>query len=97
MIAGDAELIIDIANMPRVSIKFHRARWHRFTSLYACPAEWIEAAYFRLIEISPSRELDAFLASDQAAIKPYTELHHYRIFLDETGCHELYAESARAC
>lgn len=34
------------------------------------------------------------LGSDKSPLKAYKELHHYCIFLDETGCHEFFAESA---
>ncbi len=31
--------------------------------------------------------------ADGAASKAYTQLHHFRIFLDEHGCHELFAQA----
>jgi hypothetical protein len=96
MVAGDATLVIEVSEMPRISIMFRRVRWHRFTSIYACPANWVEEAYFRMVEVPPSESLAKFIASDQATVKPYSELHHYRILLDETGCHEVYAESMQA-
>lgn len=41
-------------------------------------------------------KLLAFVAADTASAKAYSELHHYRIFLDETGCHEVFAQSFTA-
>jgi hypothetical protein len=96
MVAGNATLIIEVSELPKISIKFHRVRWHRFTSMYACPAAWVEEAYFRMVEVAPGESLAKFIASDRATVRPYAELHHYRIFLDETGCHEVYAESMQA-
>jgi hypothetical protein len=96
MVAGDATLVLDIAEQQKTSIVFRRVRWHRFTSMYACPAHWVKEAYFRVVEVPSSESLTSFIASDKATVKPYSELHHYRIFLDETGCHEVYAESLQA-
>ena len=52
------------------------------------------AAYFKLVEVSPSRRVADILKADEGAPRPYRELHHYKIFLDETGCHEVAAEAA---
>jgi len=59
-----------------------------------CGAQLIKEAYFRLVEVTESYALSSFVDSDQAPKKAYKQLHHYRIFLDETGCHEIFAESA---
>jgi hypothetical protein len=96
MSQGNAELTVRVCEMPAVVLKFGRVRWHRFTSIYACEPEWIGDAYFRLVEVSNSTVLAAFLRADQASTKPYSDLHHYRIVLDETGCHEFLAVSAQA-
>ncbi len=95
MTDGDARLTINITDRKPFVIAFSRIRWHEFTALYNCTADKISDAYFRLHEVVPSPRLKTFLASDTAACKAYRELHHYRIFLDETGCHEIFAESAR--
>jgi hypothetical protein len=96
MNSGDATLSIHVAGRESFIIKFTRVRWHRFTSLYACEPEWISGYYFRVAEVPNSVELRAHLKADRATIKPYKELHHYRILLDETGCHEFFAERADA-
>lgn len=93
MFGGDALLSIHVQGLLPLKIAFFRVRWHQFTALYNCTPEQIEGTYFALAEIAPSPSLDAFVANDRAASKAYRELHHYRIFLDETGCHEVYAES----
>jgi hypothetical protein len=54
----------------------------------------IKTAYFRLVEITDSVPLRSFIAGDGSARRAYNELHHYRIFLDESGCHEVFAEAA---
>jgi hypothetical protein len=92
MSGGDAILTIRVAEMQPIKIRFSRVRWHQFTALYNCTAEQIEGAYFAVAEILGSSSLAAYIANDRAGAKAYRELHHYRIFLDETGCHELYAE-----
>ncbi|GLR89131.1 hypothetical protein [Bradyrhizobium iriomotense] len=96
MSGGDAKLILRFTELPPFEINFHRARWHQFTALPNCDAEQIKSAYFRLVEVMESRVLSSFVDGDRAPIKAYKELHHYRIFLDETGCHEVFAESASA-
>jgi len=94
MSGGDARLTVAVSGLPAFRIGFSRARWHQFTALPNCSVEMIESAYFRLIELRDSSALTAFIKGDQAPAKAYRELHHYRIFLDETGCHELFAQSA---
>lgn len=93
---GDAKLTIRFTELPPFEINFYRARWHQFTALPNCDAELIKDAYFRLVEVTESRALSSFIDDDRAPRKAYTQLHHYRIFLDETGCHELFAEAAAA-
>jgi hypothetical protein len=91
---GDARLTVAFSELPAFRVGFSRARWHQFTALPNCSVEMIEGAYFRLVELRGSSALTAFIKGDQASAKAYRELHHYRIFLDETGCHELFAQSA---
>ena len=96
MAAGDATLTLLLSELPPFSMQFRRVRWHRYTQLHSCDPSWVQEAYFRLVEVSPTEELTAFVKADTSSVKPYSELHHYRIFLDETGCHEVFAESVRA-
>ena len=96
MSEGNARLTIRAASIAPFSIQFKRVRWHQYTATYNCSADQIEGCYFSLVEVAPSRSLQSFLTQDQASTKAYQELHHFRIFLDETGCHELFAESAFA-
>jgi hypothetical protein len=96
MSKGAALLTIYVTDMPPFKIQFSRVRWHEFTALYNCSAEQVKSAYFALVEIVESPSLTAYIANDKAVIKAYRELHHYRIFLDETGCHELFAQSCSA-
>jgi hypothetical protein len=93
---GNAVLTIRAASIPQFSIQFKKVRWHQFTAKYNCTDEHIENCYFALAEVAPSRALQSFLSQDKASAKASEELHHFRIFLDETGCHELFAESASA-
>ena len=94
MTQGGASLVIHIDEQPPFEILFNRVRWHQFTALPNCTPEMIQGAYFRLIELPDSASLAHFLQQDSSPRKAYRSLHHYRIFLDETGCHELFAESA---
>lgn len=96
MLNGGALLKVNVAENPSFSIRFNKVRWHQFTALPNCSAEIIKNSYFKLSELHNSDKLSSFLASDTASVKAYTELHHFRIFLDETGCHEFLAESAHA-
>ncbi len=93
---GNAKLMIRFVELPPFEILFYRARWHQFTASPNCGAELIKDAYFRLVEVADSRVLSSFIDADRALKKAYKRLHHYRIFLDETGCHEIFAESASA-
>jgi hypothetical protein len=92
MTKGNASLHVRVAELGTLVVHFHRVRWHQFTALPNCSAELVRAAYFRLVEVS-SPQVQAFVAADAASAKAYSELHHYRIFLGETGCHELFAQS----
>jgi hypothetical protein len=94
MRGGDATLTLHIAELSEVVLHFERVRWHQFTALYNCTPEMIKDAYFKLVEYPSSPELKVFLRQDSATRKAYTRLGHYRIFLDETGCHEVFAQSA---
>ena len=93
---GDAKLILRFSELAPFEIKFCRVRSHQFTALPNCDAELITTAYFKLVEVIDSPTLSSFIDSDRAPRRAYKELHHYRIFLDETGCHELFAESTSA-
>ena len=96
MSGGDAILTVRVADMPPIKLSFFRVRWHQFTALYNCSREQIEGAYFVVAEVQDSPSLASYITNDRAPAKAYRELHHYRVFLDETGCHEIYAESCRA-
>jgi len=96
MANGDAELVVSVAQHDDVVLRFKRVRWHEFTALYNCTAEQVKSAYFKLVELKGSDSVANYVAKDQAGVKAYRELHHFRVFLDEHGCHELFAESASA-
>ena len=93
---GGATLTIHVTELSPISFRFSNVRWHQFTALYNCTPEMISDAYFRLVEYRDSRAIAAFVGQDRAGVKAYAKLTHYRIFLDETGCHEVFAESVAA-
>jgi hypothetical protein len=95
MSGGDASLTIHIAEQESFTIYFSRVRWHEFAALPNCSADQIRNAYFALVDLGLTQRLSSFLASDSSSRKAYGSLRHFRIFLDETGCHEILAESAR--
>ena len=94
MSKGDAELVVHVAGEDDVVVIFGRLRWHEFTALYNCAPWQIQGAYFALAEVVESASLARFLSEDKASSKAYTTLHHFRVFLDEHGCHEAFAERA---
>ncbi|ODU45398.1 hypothetical protein [uncultured Aquimonas sp.] len=96
MRGANATLTLHIAELPDVSIRFEGVRWHQFTSLYNCSPDMVRDAYFKLVEYPSSQALSRFISEDLAASKAYSRLSHYRIFLDETGCHDVFAQSAGA-
>lgn len=93
---GDASLVVHVHSLPEFRIDFRKIRWHEFTAMYNCSAEQIDGSYFVLSEVTPSEKLESYIRNDKAGARAYRELHHYRIFLDETGCHEVFAESVSA-
>jgi hypothetical protein len=60
-----------------------------------CSADQVRSAYFTLVDLGSTQRLSSFLASDSSFSKAHGSLRHFRIFLYETGCHEILAESAR--
>jgi hypothetical protein len=48
------------------------------------------------VRLDESERLRQYILADRAALKAHKELHHLRVFLDEHGCHELFAESFSA-
>jgi hypothetical protein len=96
MSGGGATLTLHLANLSSFSIRFNKVRWHQFTALPNCTPEMIRDAYFRIAEYKDSLAVANFIQKDSSPIKAYGELRHYRIFFDETGCHEVFAESATA-
>jgi phosphoribosylformylglycinamidine (FGAM) synthase-like enzyme len=61
-----------------------------------CSAEQVKTAYFKLVRLDESKRLTEYIAADRSPRKAYRELHHFRVFLDEHGCHEIFAESFTA-
>jgi hypothetical protein len=94
MSGGEARLTLRFSELPDFRISFARLRRHQFTALPNCSVDMINTAYFRLVELKGSSALATFIKQDRAPKKAYRELHHYRIYLDETGCHEVFAQSA---
>lgn len=94
MATGDAELVATVTGRDDVVLTFRRVRWHEFTALYNCTSDQVNSAYFKLVELKGSPSVAKFVADDRAGRKAYRELRHFRVFLDEHGCHELFAESA---
>ncbi len=95
MSRGDASLTLHFAEQESFTICFARVRWHEFTASPNCSAEQIRSAYFALADLGSTQRLRSFIASDLSSRRAYGSLCHFRIFLDETGCHEIFAESAR--
>jgi hypothetical protein len=94
MAKGDAELVISVAEHDDIVLHFKRARWHQFTALYNCTPEQVKSAYFKVVELENSPQVAQYVADDRAVSRAYKGLHHFRVFLAEHGCHELFAESA---
>jgi hypothetical protein len=91
---GSAALSIRVAEQEPFTIYFSHVRWCEFTALPNCSADQIRSAYFKLVDLGSTDWRSAFSSADTSARKPYASLRHFRIFLEETGCYELLAESA---
>lgn len=84
---GHATLTLHIDELEDISLHFIGVRWHNFTSLYNCSTNQL-SAYFKVVEITHSDYLRQYKIKDKLA----AESHHYRIFLDDHGCHEIIAK-----
>lgn len=93
MSGGDAILTLYFSEMPPLQIQLKKVRWHQFTAFYNCSLDMINDGYFRVVEYANSSAVKQFIKQDRATLKSYARLSHYRIFLDATGCHEVYAEA----
>jgi hypothetical protein len=96
MSGGNARLLIKVTEHPSIILHFERIRWHEFTALHNCSADQIGSAFFKLVTVDESKRLTEYVAADRASRKAYRVLHHFRVFLDEYGCHELFAQSFSA-
>lgn len=92
--AGSAWLTIHVDEYGNKTIAFQKVRFYKFTSLYNCTPQMIKA-YFNLFDLGNTDELLEYKKNDMAKLKPYSDLKHFRIFLDETGCYDIFAESAK--
>jgi hypothetical protein len=92
---GDAAVVWKVEGRAPIRLDFRRVRWHEFTAVYNCTPEQV-AAHSRLVEITNSSWAADFIAQDRASVRAYRTLRHYRIFIEEHGCHELLAESHAA-
>ncbi len=92
--SGGAELSVRIAGQDDVVLSFRKCRWHEYVATYNCSPDQVKTAYFKLVEIQGSVPLSQFVKADRSTTKAYDALHHFRIFLDGHGCHEVFAESA---
>jgi hypothetical protein len=96
MSGGNARLLVKVEEHTDIILQFKRIRWHEFTALYNCSSEQVSSAFFKLVRLDESERLTKYIRADLAATKAYKELHHFRVFLHEHGCHELFAESFSA-
>ena len=90
---GDGWLTIHVDDIGNKTIKFKRIRFFNFTAMPNCTPEMI-TAYFELVDLGDTKELASFIANDQSFVKAYDSLKHFRIYLDETGCYDIFAEHA---
>lgn len=91
---GKAWLTIHVDEVGNKTINFSGVRSFIFTVLPNCTAKMVEA-YFALVDLGQTKELSAFVTNDQSNVKAYDGLKHFRIFLDETGCYDIFAEHAK--
>jgi hypothetical protein len=91
---GHAFLTIHVAEHGNLTIEFVKPRFYRYTALPNCTPE-MASAYFKLVEMTSSSEVRAFIKSDTSNQRAYGDLHHFLIFLDETGCYEVFSESVK--
>lgn len=90
----NAFLTVNVVELGDLTISFQGVRYYQFTSLYCCSPEMVKA-YFKLVEVEKSRELKSFLKRDRSSNFSSQGIRHYRIFLDETGCYDVFSESCK--
>ena len=96
MTDGDARLRVRACGTPDVILEFRKVRWQQFVSTYSCSQAMASEAYFRLVAYPESPSLADFIASDRSRYSSQLKLGHFRVFIPDAGCHEFYAQSARA-
>ncbi|GLX84528.1 hypothetical protein tloyanaT_07800 [Thalassotalea loyana] len=88
----NAELNIRINEVGTRVFTFEKVRSYKFTALPNCTAQMI-SAYFKIVDCGSTKSLGEFKASNSFDNRMDSSLKHYMIFLDETGCYEVYAEN----
>jgi hypothetical protein len=91
---GNGYITVHVDEYGNKTIEFKKIRFHRFTALPNCTSRQV-SAYFELKEVERSEELAEYIKKDQSSAKAYSSLRHFIIFLDETGCFEVFAEEAK--
>ena len=89
---ANAELKIHINEVGTQVVSFEKVRSYKFTALPNCTAQMI-SAYFKVVDCGSTKSLSDFKTSNSFDPKMDSSLKHYMIFLDETGCYEVYAEN----
>jgi hypothetical protein len=71
--AGNARLLIKVAEHSDIVLLFNRVRWHAFTAIYNCSAEQVKSAYFKVVRLDDSDRVGKFITADRAASKAYSD------------------------
>ncbi|MDM3870500.1 hypothetical protein QSV34_03920 [Porticoccus sp. W117] len=90
---GRAWLTIHVDEVGNKTIEFEGVRYHQFTELYACSFEMVDA-YFKLVNLGQTQQLVNYLKIIESRCDSARDVTHFRIFLDESGCFDIYASSA---
>lgn len=89
---ANAVLQININEVGDQFVNFEKVRSFKFTALPNCTTQMI-TAYFKVVDCGSTNDLTKFVASNSFDKLMDRSLKHYMIFLDETGCYEVFAHA----
>jgi len=89
---GNSVLKIIVNEIGTLYVLFQHVRFFKFTALPNCTPSMI-SAYFKVVDCGSTPELHSFREQNSFNHKMDLSLKHYMIFLDETGCYEVFANN----
>jgi hypothetical protein len=89
-------LTVYLSGLPPFLIHFHQLRWHRCTPHAECVPALIQGCDMAVAEVRDSPALRHYVQKHAVPAKDAAQLHHFRIYIGQGGCHEAFARSVYA-